>query len=65
LNSTSIVKKAGQRARRKARQASTAQDWVGCLPLVCFGRAIILAKERDRITLLAPEPSEQRGEEHL
>ena len=30
-----------------------------------FQRAILLAKERDHITLLALEPSEQRGEEHL
>ena len=32
---------------------------------LCFQRAILLVKERNRITLLAVEPSEQRGEEHL
>jgi hypothetical protein len=32
---------------------------------LCFQRAILLAKERDHITLLALEPSEHRGEEHL
>jgi hypothetical protein len=32
---------------------------------LCFQRAILLAKERDGITLLALEPPEQRGKEHL
>jgi len=32
---------------------------------LCFQRAILRAKERDRITLLAVEPSELRDEEHL
>jgi len=30
-----------------------------------FQHTVLLAKKRDHITLLAFEPSEQRGEEHL
>ena len=32
---------------------------------LCFQRAILLAKVRDHIALLALEPSEQDSEEHL
>jgi hypothetical protein len=32
---------------------------------LCLQRAILLAKERDHITLLALEPSEHCGKKHL